>query len=638
MKVVDVLPLSKGIFRESLSYFTNDENVTLGSVVSVPVRGRSISALVSSIRDARDLKTDLKKSSFSLRKIEKLKSAPFLLPEFMQAAEDTARFSSGGVGAVLGAFLPKAILESRRLLRMKAPRAPYKKKSGKPVREVSVLQASDEERFSEYKSLIRERFARGLSVYLCFSTTQEANELLSSLDRGITQYSFLLHAGLSKKEIGETWEKALEEPHPILIIGTGTFLSIPREDIGMIIIERESSRFYKSNNRPYADVRVFAEYLSRRRGIELLFGDLSLRIETIYKTESGEYAPFGGSLKFKALGSAAYRIADMRAPASRKEGEKQKFEILGSDVKTIIAGLKERGERLFIFTARRGLSPLTLCGDCGTVVNCTRCSAPVTLHRGGSFTYFLCHHCGEKRDARERCRVCESWKLETLGIGIEGVEQAIRKMFPDVPLYRLDRDTAKTNKQALAIALKFSESPGSILLGTELATYYFSGHVENAAIISIDSLFSLPDFRIDERVFSLILSIRARTLSRLVIQTRNIEASVLAHAATGAIGDFYREEIEIRKKFDYPPFSVLIKISIEGKKEAVERAASNLESALEGYSVSVFPAFISTVKGKYIMNALVSLPRKEWPDDALIAKLKALPPSYKVQVDPENML
>ena len=639
MRVVDVLPLSKGVFRDSLSYFTGDSAIRAGSIVSVPVRGKKILSLVASVRDAREIKTDLRRRNYALRKVESLKSSPFLLPEFLKAAEDTAIFFVGSTGSVLSAFIPKPILESKRTL-AHTESASSDGSLGKKVRETLALQASDEERFSEYKSLIRERFARGLSVFLCFPTTQEADELLTSLDRGIKQYSFVLHSALPKAKIISTWNAALSEPHPVLIIGTGTFLSIPRADIGTIIIERESSRFYKSGVRPYADVRVFAEYFAKARGLELLFGDIVLRVETIYKVEQGEYAAFGGVLKFRSLSGALYRIVDMRAGVSSDKDKKikNKFQILGDDIRTIITEGSKANEKLFIFTSRRGLSPVTLCGDCGTIVNCLKCVAPVTLHRGGAHTFFLCHHCGEKRDARERCRICDSWKLETLGIGIEAVEEAVKKLVPGLPVFRLDKDVAKTNKKALEIAQKFTDAPGGILIGTELATYYLKGPIENSAVVSIDSLFSLPDFRIDERIFYLLLSIRAKTTKRFLIQTRNIEATLLAHAALGAINDFYREEIEVREKFSYPPFSTLIKISTEGRREVIEKETATLEKFFEGYNISIFPAFISTVKGKYILNILISTLRSSWPDFELIRKLKSLPPAYKIQVDPESIL
>ena len=54
--------------------------------------------------------------------------------------------------------------------------------------------------------------------------------------------------------------------------------------------------------------------------------------------------------------------------------------------------------------------------------------------------------------------------------------------------------------------------------------------------------------------------------------------------------------------------------------------------------MDVFPAFIATVKGEFTMHALLKVPRADWPHDGLIERLRALPPSYAVNVDPESIL
>jgi primosomal protein N' len=62
---------------------------------------------------------------------------------------------------------------------------------------------------------------------------------------------------------------------------------------------------------------------------------------------------------------------------------------------------------------------------------------------------------------------------------------------------------------------KFRAKPGSILLGTEMMLQYIHEKVENSVIISLDSLFSLPDFRIQEKILSMLITLRSHTPSRL---------------------------------------------------------------------------------------------------------------------------
>ena len=69
------------------------------------------------------------------------------------------------------------------------------------------------------------------------------------LGRGIEKYVFVLSGKMPKKKIMEEWKKIAEEKHPVLIIATKSFLSLPRRDFGAIIMDQESSSAYKNQKK-----------------------------------------------------------------------------------------------------------------------------------------------------------------------------------------------------------------------------------------------------------------------------------------------------------------------------------------------------------------------------------------------------
>ncbi len=196
-----------------------------------------------------------------------------------------------------------------------------------------------------------------------------------------------------------------------------------------------------------------------------------------------EFAP----LKFRSISTTETIIIDMKR---YKTLETPEFRILSDELEDLVRENKQENRHLFIFAARRGLSPMTVCGDCGTTVT-YRCGAPIILHAGKK-NFFLCHRCGDRRSAEERCKICGSWRLTTLGIGIELIAETLEHMFPDTKIFKMDKDSVRTHKQALEMAEAFYESPGSILLGTEMALGYLERPIENAAVAAIDSLFLNP--------------------------------------------------------------------------------------------------------------------------------------------------
>jgi primosomal protein N' (replication factor Y) (superfamily II helicase) len=636
MKLLSVIPISRGINRENLSYFTSSE-VKIGSVVKVPLRKKTIPAIVVSIEDVADVKAEIKNASYETRKIEKIKSASLLLPEFMAAVAESALFFASTSGSVLHSVVPKIIIDE-------VTKIDIEVKNLKSVRvhEKLVIQSDDEERYATYKSLIREEFAKGYSVFFCLPTIQDIKKAHEKLSKGIEQYTFVLHSLLAQKEQIETWNKASNEEHPSLIISTGSFLGIPRNDIGTIIVDKENTRSYKNQSRPFIDIRIFAENLAEKIKAKIIFGDLLLRTETVWRhneSEIFEVAP----LKFRSLTTATPQLINMREPVSnsitgKKEDKEPKFRLFSDELLDLIQKNQINDENLFIFVARRGLSPSTVCGDCGSLVKCNTCGAPTVLHKASHENFFLCHRCGEHRSAMEKCNDCQSWRLSAFGIGIEAVEEELKERFPNIKIFKIDSDSASTQKKANDIMAKFYISPGSILLGTEMALMYLKETVANTAVISIDSFFSIPDFRINEKVMNILLKIRACTTRSFLVQTRDIEQKILKYATGGNLAEFYRDEIKERELLSYPPFSIPIKITLQGDKKTVLAGMEQLQKEMAPYEVDIFPAFIPITKGKFSMHALLKIKRKEWVNQDLLHKLNSLPPQYTINVDPESLL
>ncbi len=626
MKIVEVIPISRGIHKESLSYFTAHD-VSPGAIVKVPLRGKTVNALVIASQPAENIRLELKNSTFAYKKTTSLVSESLLSVPFMKAVEKTAEYHVATLGSLLSSLVPKIILENAADLGgTKTVERTAQRLHG------AILQTDDDDRFSHYRSLIREEFARGRSVFLCLPTMSDIKRAEMLLEKGISEYSYIFHGRMKKKELIDRWTNLANESHPIVIIATGQFLSVPRTDIGTIILERENSKSYKSISRPFTDIRIFAEMFSKEINARLVYGDTLLRTETVSRyrnDELGEISP--PTLRIQT--SAEQRIIDMRKIKTAK-----KFEPISTDLYNLILRSREKSEQLVIFASRRGLSPLTVCADCGTVVTCRTCRVPTILHTKNEERYFLCHRCGEKRDANEKCISCTSWRLQTLGVGIELIADEITQKFPEQNIVRFDSDTVKTHAQAISIIKKFYDTPGGILIGTEMMLNYLDQKIQNVAIASIDSMFSMPDFRIREKILSLLIRLRALAQKNFYIQTRNVSENVFTLAEKGNLIDFYKQELADREAFDYPPFTILIKISLSGTKETVERNMEELKNLLHEYNVSTYPAFSPWSKGYYTMHALIKIGRSRWVEGNLYEKLKQLPPSFSIAVDPESIL
>jgi primosomal protein N' (replication factor Y) len=626
--LIRVIPITKTIGRDTLSYFSK-KPLAIGSIVSVPLRNKQVSAIVTGSEDAVSIKSELKTLDFELKKISSTRAKGLFPEKILLAADETARLHAASAGAVLSEVVPQAILKQLIKKQSASKHDQSARASG-----VFILQADDPDRLSHYRSLVREDFARKTSVILCLPTIGDGERVFASIDKGINEYTFLLHGGLRGKKLEQQVRTILKEPHPVFIITTPHFLTIPRSDIGTIIIERENSRGYQTVGRPEIDMRCFAIAFAKAIGARLIFGDTLLRVETLWQREQGNYSDYT-TPKFRSLSTVRSTIVPMRDAETKEHPE---LIVLGRELLSVIKETIHGGKNLFIFSARRGLYPQTICSDCGTVATCALCGTPVVIHDSLNGTIFICHRCGTRRNTDDLCKTCGGWRLKPLGIGIDRVEAEIKRLFNPKALFVIGRDRTRNHAQALEVAQKFGKTQGAILIGTEMALPYLSGQVSTTAIATIDPLLSIPDFRIEERIMQIILRIRSLAKESFILQTRHPENKVFDYAINGNLLNFYRDEINLRREFGYPPFSVLIKISLAGQKDRVVTLMKGLEIEFAGYEPVVFPSLSPDRKGNFLMHALIRRSKSGWPDQALLDKLRSLPPQYKISVNPEQLL
>jgi primosomal protein N' len=614
--LVEVMPLSKAARQVAISYFSS-QKIAPGTIVKVPLKNALISAIVLGSKSAVSAKAEIRRAGFALRKIAKKDIFEAgLSSEFLKAVKNTARYYAASSGTMLAALLPKILLEEPEIF-FKTPEG--KRKIVPELKENFLLQMETEERFGQYRALVRQAFARNTSVMFVVPTHLDAVKAVKLLSQGIDPYVHIFTLQEKKDTAKKTWQTASTSEHPVLFITTPAGLSFERKDLGTYIIERENSRAWRTLTRPYIHYRVFFENLARETDRQLILGDSVLSLETLWKEKNEEYGET--SLIRWRLPASATTLVD----ASAKADEKGKFRIFSPELKRLVKKSLDEREPVFLFGTRKGLAPTTVCGDCGLLLPCLNCGAPVVLHRGSrlSTNTYVCHACNTKRDSTTTCGHCGGWNLVPLGIGVERIAQEAHELFPHTPIEILDKDHAPTDRQAKSIIKRFEEK-GGILIGTELALFYLE-KVPYAALVSADSLFSIPDFGINDRIFYLVSRLREMTQREAIIQTRNIGKQILAWATQGNIIDFYLSEISEREALSYPPFSIFVKITALSS-----RPLQDIEGIKEH--------FLKWSPDHFKDSLILRIPRASWPETELVRELSLLGREFSIKVDPESIL
>jgi primosomal protein N' (replication factor Y) (superfamily II helicase) len=663
MKIVTVVPFKKGILGEDLTYFTA-QNIRSGSIVSVSLRNKKILGLVVNVADASHAKSEIKNASFNLKKISEVKERSIFLKEYLDSVIETSKYFVSSKNNGFVSLIPAPFRENYdKLAKLKIDEKNTENKQ-KIKTEKLLFQYPMEDRISVYKTLIRESFARGKSIFLVLPTEFDINKWSGLLSKGIEQFVFSLHSEVSNKKIIINYEKIIASSHPVLIFGTPPFLSIPRPDIETIILEHENSAGYKMIGGPHFDLRTFVEIYASRIKAKFILADEMLRFETIERKDLDNLNS-SHPLSFRINFTGEIKILG-KEPAllpAQTGADGEKFKIFSNESIKEIQNAIAKKKNVFIFSLRKGLATMTVCRDCGETLSCEKCGAPLVLYLShqGKKRMFVCNQCLQNKDGDTVCPACGSWNLIPLGIGIDTVYEEIKKLlsaqaeFSKTKILKLDKESAKTKKGAEKIIQEFSAQGGSasggegaILIGTEMAFFYLKNKVPLSIIASFDSLWNIPNFKMSEKIIQIILSMINHTEETLLIQTKNENDKIIKAVKTRILSPFVREELEDRKKLGYPPFKRFIKITYLGDKEQTLKAKKMLEEIFQEYSPEIFSGFIARIKGKYITNALIKIDPKKWSlpeisanssiDENLFAKLSSLPPAFEIFVDPEDLL
>jgi primosomal protein N' len=608
MYVLSVIPLSRTAPPLPLSYRSATQCVP-GALVSIPLRKRMIRGLVVECIPVREAKYILKTASFTLAKSIDTKQGK--LPNaFLAAAEETALYHACTAGSVLAALMVPVLPESLAEVHTESV---GKKRIDAEI-SIERCEAPLVERRAEYEKLCRE----GTTVFVV-PTQAEAEEWA----KWFSAYKPLVLTG---KLTRERREAALTRASTFegLIITTPSFSWVPTYSLSRIIIERASAGTYSLPKRPYLDLRYALAALARSRGVPLMYGDYPLPLEYRENPES----------PLPPLSEGSTTIIDVRVPKKGLEKNSVSEEVVRSSWRAIPETLRKAIRdtlaaegRVAVLAIRKGYAPSVVCGDCGTALTDAHGQA-LTLATQNGVRVFRSTSGGVVESVESFCKVCGSWNLKPIGIGIELVEEELRAAFPKVPLISLTEENRK-NTSLKNIRAEI-ELPGTLILGTESMLPLISpfAPVELGIIASADSLLALPFWRSRER-FVRVGRMFAERAHSLLIATRRPDDPAFTEA-------FWHEENQLRSLLSYPPYGTLIVFHIEGSQARISEAREALREACAPhlpYEVSERAISASTFRASVVLQ----LSAKDWPDAKLSARIAALSPAIRVQINAESL-
>ena len=460
----------------------------------------------------------------------------------------------------------------------------------------------------------------------------------------------LLHSSLTPARQWNEWWRIFRGERSV-VIGPRSALFAPVDNLGLIVLDEEHEWTYKQSETPHYHARDVAERLAALTGAVVVLGSATPDVATAWRAERGVIGKASLPVRIERSGAATalaeVDIVDMRTEL--REGNRSIFSrLLQERLQETLAA----GRQSVLFLNRRGAASAVACRSCGFVMRCARCTAPLTHHStpaaGGRLR---CHYCGRSRGEPRRCPQCKSPHIRYLGLGTQRVADEVTRIAPDARVLRWDSDTASGTDAHERLLHTFAGGEADVLVGTQMVAKGLDvPSVDLVGVVLADIGIHMPDFRAAERTFQLLTQVAGRAgrgaqAGHAVIQTYLPEHYAVQTAAAQDYAAFYAAEMERRRAQGNPPYSRLVRLLYDGHSNrdvALREAqsfAGRLRRTVQEWDmrgvdvVGPAPTHPPRIQNAWRWHLLI-----RGPEPRILLDKVSVPPSWRVDVDPVNIV
>lgn len=410
-------------------------------------------------------------------------------------------------------------------------------------------------------------------------------QIMERLHRVFGDRLGIYHSKYSDAERVEIWQKQMSGHSYDVILGARSAVFLPFQNLGLVIIDEEHETSFKQQDpAPRYHARSAAIMLASMYGAKTLLGTATPSMESYYNAQQGKYGLVEMKTRYQGIQLPEIQVVDVKDLKHRKM-------MKGAYSPQLLAAVREaleNGEQAILFQNRRGFAPMIECKVCGWVPKCKNCDVSLTLHK--NINLLTCHYCGYTYPVPTECPNCGSTELMGRGVGTEKVEDQLSEIFPEARIARMDLDTTRTRNAYERLITDFSTGKTNLLIGTQMISKGLDfDKVRVVGILNADSMLNYPDFRAYEHAFMMMSQVSGRAGRKgkrglVILQTKSPELPVISQVVHNDYAGFYKDLLEERRAFHYPPFFHLINVFLKHKHEKVcQQASMEMGQMLRGW-------------------------------------------------------
>ncbi|MBC7581313.1 primosomal protein N' [Aeromicrobium sp.] len=492
-----------------------------------------------------------------------------------------------------------------------------------------------------YLELAQHAVRTGKSALVLTPEISLTSQLSQSFRDVFGEQVVVLHSQLTPVQRQKVWLQILTATLPLVIVGPRSALFTPVANLGLLVIDEAHEPAYKQEQAPYYHARSVASKLAELHQAPLVIGSATPSVSDYFLAEQRQKpilrmtqiaAQQGGSKSNTIIVDLKDRTQFSRSPR------------LSRALLESIQGSLSRNEQSLVYLNRRGTARIVLCENCGWQALCPHCDLPLVYHADSST--FQCHTCGFHQAVVTSCPACHHPSVVFKSFGTKAITAELEKLFPNARIQRFDTDNKKSESfQEHFAAVKAGDV--DILVGTQLLAKGLDlPRLSTLGIVLADSSLYMPDFSARERTYQLLSQAlgrigRGHVDGTAIVQTYQPDSELIRNAIDDNWDDFYQAELAERRKYHFPPFYYMLKLSCrratyKSAETATDKLKQQIEQAIPGLEVDgPTPSFYEKLQGKYQCQLVLRSTQRS----KLLAVIKLLPASgWTYDIDPTNLL
>ncbi|RDC61545.1 replication restart helicase PriA [Adhaeribacter pallidiroseus] len=427
-----------------------------------------------------------------------------------------------------------------------------------------------------YIDLIKKAMEGGGQVLYLLPEIALTAQIVTRLIKVFGNRLGVYHSKFSDNERVEVWNGILSGRFSV-VIGVRSAIFLPFYNLSLIIVDEEHESSYKQYEpAPRYNAREVALMLATYHKCKTLLGSATPAVETYYNAKTGRWGLVTMNKRFGQAGLPDIELVDTR----RESQKKTMHSHFSQKLLAMIESKLKKEEQVILFQNRRGYAPYINCHDCDWIPKCKNCAVSLSYHKYNR--ELRCHYCGYHETMPHECPACGSAMIKTVGFGTEKIEDELKLLLPEANIQRMDLDTTRSKNSYQQIIADFEANNTNVLVGTQMVTKGLDfENVSLVGIINADSIINYPDYRAHERAYQMFVQVSGRAGRKgkkglVIIQTGNPSQGIFQKVMENDYMALYEHEIQERRKFNFPPFMRVIKVTVKHVDEKLNEQAAAL--------------------------------------------------------------